>query len=254
MRHLFKRFTQDKPRREPVSLSALGVDMHSHLIPGVDDGSKEMDETLAILEGMAELGYEGVITTPHVMSDFYRNSSDTLRKGADQVREALRVRGIHMPFSVAAEYYLDEWFEELLAAKDILTFGDNFLLFELGFVTPPEILGRALFNMQLSGYKPILAHPERYPYWHHDFEKYQDLHDKGVLLQVNLNSLTGVYSPQVKKVAEKLLRAGIVSFIGTDCHNGNHLKISRQARYNRALAEWLESGQCRNRELLQHFG
>ena len=89
MRRLFQRFTQDKPRREPVSLSAVGVDMHSHLIPGVDDGSKEMDETLAILEGLAELGYDGVITTPHVMSDFYRNSSDTLRKGADQVREAL---------------------------------------------------------------------------------------------------------------------------------------------------------------------
>lgn len=123
------------------------------------------------------------------------------------------------------------------------------MLFELGFVAPPEIMNRAIFNLQLAGYKPILAHPERYPYWHGDLEKYQEIHDKGVLLQVNLNSLTGVYSPMVKKVAEKLLRAGVVSFIGTDCHNEGHLKVSRQARYNRALAEWLASGQCRNREL-----
>lgn len=250
MPSLLQRLFKDKPSREPVSLSRLGCDMHSHMIPGIDDGAKDMDESLALVRGMADLGYEGIITSPHVMSDFYRNSSDTIRKGADDVREAMRVQGINMPFAAVAEYYLDEWFEELLEKKDLLTFGDNYLLFELGFVAPPEILNRAIFNMQLAGYKPILAHPERYPYWHMDLEKYQELRDKGVMLQVNLNSLTGVYSPMVKKVAEKLLRAGVVDFIGTDCHNEGHLKVSRQARFNRALGEWLESGQCRNRELI----
>lgn len=248
---MLKKLFGEQPGRQPASLSHLGCDMHSHLIPGIDDGSPDLETSVELVKGLVELEYSAIVTTPHVMSDFYRNSSDTIRRGADDVREALHREGISIPFVAAAEYYLDDWFESLLDQKDILTFGNNHVLFELGFVAPPESLKRAIFNMQLAGYRPILAHPERYPYWHATFEKYEELHEQGVQLQVNLNSLTGVYSPHIKKVAERMLDAGIVSYIGTDCHNEGHLKIARRARYNRALERWMEQGNIGNQKLLQ---
>jgi tyrosine-protein phosphatase YwqE len=227
---------------DPADISLLKVDIHSHLIPGIDDGAQNMDESIEMLREFASLGIKKVITTPHIMSDFYRNTPAIILEGAEKVRAVLKSEGIDIEIEAAAEYYLDDVFEDLLRDDDIITFGDKYLLFELPFVSEPANLARAVFNMQLQSYKPILAHPERYTYWHNDFSKYEDMHDKGVLLQVNINSLSGLYSPEVKTTAERLIDEGMVSLIGTDCHRMDHLKMmknltSRMPHFHKVLEQ-----------------
>ncbi len=214
-----------KQLKEPVNLGALQTDFHSHLIPGIDDGVATMEDALEVVRKFKELGYKKLITTPHVMTDYFRNDSDTINRGAEEVRAALSQHKIDMQFEAAAEYYLDEHLEQLVADKNLLTLGDGYVLFELSFLMEPPNLSRLIFDMQMAGYKPILAHPERYQYWHKQWDKYQELRDKGVHLQLNMLSLTGHYSPQIKKVAQRMLDEGLVDFAGSDCHRIQHLQI-----------------------------
>jgi protein-tyrosine phosphatase len=184
---------------EPADLTILGTDVHSHFIPGIDDGAKTMEDSMNMLRTMQEYGYKKVITTPHIMSDFYRNTPEIILRGLSQVREAAVKEGITLQIEAAAEYYLDIELEEKIKNRTLLTFGDNYVLFEMPFVGEPRNLSRAVFEMQMAGYKPVLAHVERYLFWHREPEKIQTMYDKGVILQLNLNSLSGHYSPQVKK-------------------------------------------------------
>lgn len=238
-------FSKRKPL-EPLDLSLIKVDMHSHLIPAIDDGAKTMDEAIDLITRLRNLGYKKIITTPHVMSDFYRNSSDRILLGLDALTKELAQRGINIGIEAAAEYYCDEYFEQLIEDKDLLTFGDNYVLFELAFAQEPSNLSRVLFNLQMAGYKPILAHPERYMYYHNNFSKYQDFVDKDILLQVNLNSLGGAYGPPIKKIGERLLDEGLASFVGTDCHHEGHIDLLEQSTRNPSLHAAVESGKLMN--------
>lgn len=243
---LFSRLFKKQKLLEEADLSVLKADMHSHLIPGIDDGSPSMKDSLALLDAFRHHGYQKVITTPHIMSDFYRNTSDVIRKGADEVREAAQKIGLSLEIEAAAEYYIDEYFEQLIAKKDILTFGDNYVLIEMGFVSPPPMLGKVTFDLQMAGYKPILAHPERYLYWHKNWDKYEGMMDRDVDLQVNLNSLSGAYGPEVSKVAERMIDEGMVSWLGTDCHHMGHMEMLHQSRRHPAVHKALESGKLKN--------
>jgi len=246
---LFSNLFSKRKLLEPLDLSTLRVDMHSHLIPGIDDGAKTMDESIDMIARLSNLGYKKIVTTPHIMSDFYRNSSDRIRMGCDDLSKELAKRGINIGIEAAAEYYCDEYFEKLIEDNDILTFGDNYVLFELAFGQEPSNLKRALFNLQMAGYKPILAHPERYIYYHNSFSSYQDYVDKDILLQVNINSLGGAYGPPTKKTAERLLDEGLVSFIGTDCHHMGHIDLMRESTRNPSLHEAVASGAIKNSKL-----
>lgn len=227
----------------------LVVDIHSHFIPGIDDGSPDMETTIALLESMVERGYKKVITTPHVMSDYYRNTPEIIRKGCDDVREELQKRNIPLEIDCAAEYNLDIDFQPKIKRKELLTFGDNYVLFEMPFISEPPNLGEAIFEMQLAGYKPVLAHPERYAFWHMDFEKYQTMVDKSVLLQLNINSLTGHYSPQVKKVAQKLIDNNMISFLGSDCHHQGHINLMHHASKMEVVHQMVKGDKLLNKSL-----
>ena len=241
----------NKPRLlDEADLSVLAADMHSHLIPGIDDGSPTMADTLALLDAFRHHGYQKVVTTPHIMSDFYRNTSDVIRRGLDEVREASHQAGFKMEIEAAAEYYIDDYFEQLIANKDILTIGDNYVLIEMSFVSSPPMLGKVTFDLQMAGYKPILAHPERYMYWHKEWDKYEGMMDRDIDLQVNINSLSGAYGPEVAKVAERLIQEGMVSWLGTDCHHMVHMEMMHQSRRHPALHKALESGLLKNKTLL----
>jgi tyrosine-protein phosphatase YwqE len=233
----------------PVDLSVLGIDIHSHFIPGIDDGAKTIDDTVRMLRTMHELGYRKVITTPHVMSDFYRNSSETILSGLENVRAALREEGIPLQVEAAAEYYLDFDLERKLNEEKLLTFGKNYLLFEVSYMNPPDNLERMMFLMQTLGYKPVLAHPERYNYWHTNFEKYEEIKERGVLLQMNVNSLTGYYSPSTKKISEMMIDKGMIDLLGTDCHHSGHLELLKKCRYEKYLHKLIESGKLLNSTL-----
>lgn len=247
---IFDRFFSRSKPGDPVNLAVLGVDMHSHFIPGIDDGARTMKDSIQLLRGMEELGYRKVITTPHIMSDFFRNTPEIIESGLEQVRNAIKAEGIEIEIEAAAEYYYDFELEKKQKDQRLLTFGGNYLLFEVSYMNAPDNLDAFIFNLMTDGYKPVLAHPERYPFWFSkNLEQFEKLKDKGVLFQLNLNSLTGHYSPATKKIAEEMINKGWYEFAGSDCHHAGHLALLGKVREEKALAKLIESGKLLNATL-----
>jgi len=232
-----------------LDLGQLKTDVHSHFIPGIDDGAQTEEDSVELLTGIQALGYEPVVTTPHVMIDYYRNTPDIIRTGCDRLRELASEHSIGLKIDCAAEYYLDADLMPKVKKKELLTFGDNYVLFELPFMAEPPNTSEIIFEMQLAGYKPVLAHPERYGFWHQSFEKYQELFDKGVILQLNINSLTGHYSPEVKKISEKLIANDLIGLLGSDCHHEGHIQLLEHARKLPALHEVIGKADLLNTSL-----
>lgn len=234
----------------PADLSLLKTDMHSHFIPGIDDGAQNMEDSIRLIRGMKELGYQKVITTPHTMSDYYKNTPEIILGGLENVRHALKENNINIQVEAASEYYLDFEFGERLKRGEVLTFSGKYILIEVSFLNPPDNLEAAIFNLIVAGYKPILAHPERYPYWHGNMEKYHRIKDMGALLQLNILSLTQYYSKEVNQTAMKLVDLGIIDLLGTDMHHDKHLETLRtRALYEPYLHKLLESGKLLNASL-----
>jgi tyrosine-protein phosphatase YwqE len=245
---MLKWFLKKKEKEcEPLNFSVLKTDIHSHFIPGIDDGSPDMETSISLIKKMKELGYSKVITSPHVMSDFYQNSSETILKGLADVRAELKVQNINMKIEAAAEYYIDYEFEQKIGKKKFLTFGDNYILVELSFMEAPRNLFDIIFKLQLEGYKVVLAHPERYNYY--SIKDYEEFTSRGVLLQINLLSLIGYYSPQIKKKTEALINADMVSLVGTDCHNMNHAELYEKCQTQKAWHDLVNSGMLLNNTL-----
>ncbi len=216
-------------KREPYDLSDIAVDMHSHLIPGIDDGSESMDHSIGMILRFKELGYRKLITTPHIMSDHYKNTPEIIHKGLEQVREALEKLKIDMEIEAAAEYYTDEFFMDKIEEGNLLTFGKNNVLFEFSFSAKPRQVNEAIFALKNNGYQPVLAHFERYSFYLDDGEKaIEDLKNRGVHIQMNLNSLTGHYGKPIKKQAEMLVDKKLIDYVGSDCHRIDHLTLLEQ--------------------------
>jgi tyrosine-protein phosphatase YwqE len=195
------------------------VDMHSHLLPGIDDGSQSVEESLSLVTSLLDLGYEEFICTPHIMGDVFRNSEDTISNAHDKLMTYLGQNGVEAKITYGAEHYLDDWFHQKVKAREkLLCLKDNVLLFETSYMNAPAILKEVIFDLQSSGYDLVLAHPERYIYLYDSFEKFQELYDLNIKFQINLNSLTGYYSPAAKKFAQKLIDNKMVDYVGTDCH------------------------------------
>lgn len=244
-----KLFNKKTTTGKPVDLSILKVDVHSHFLPGIDDGAKSIEDSVNMITTMHELGYKKVITTPHIMSDFYRNTPEIIMGKLAEVHAALKEANVPIEVDAAAEYYVDFDFERKLNEEKLLTFGKNYLLFEISYMNPPDNLDHVIFRMQTLGYKPVMAHPERYNFWHPTFSRYEQLKDKGVMLQLNINSLTGYYSPSTKKVSEMMIDKGMIDLIGTDCHHSGHLELLRRCRYEKHLHKLVESGKLLNTAL-----
>jgi len=225
-------------RKRKIVRTSLVADMHSHLIPGIDDGVQTIQESLDVIDQLLEAGYQKIITTPHIMTDYYGNTGETVLSAFQQFLPSLKEKGYESLFECAAEYYLDDNVYARVAQKEkLLTFGANHLLFETNVISEPLNLKEFIFALTLQGYKPILAHPERYQYM--SVEKAEDLRNRGVLLQINLLSLIGYYGPPIQKLAEKLIRQGLVDVLGTDCHSMEHAqlaaKVFRSRYYQKAL-------------------
>lgn len=249
MNSLFSSWFNKKKLDHPVDLSPLVTDMHSHLIPGIDDGAPDMATVLALLEQMAGLGYRKVITTPHIMADLYKNTMEIVRNGEKEVKKAMEKAGLNIEFQAVAEYLVDEGFAPLVEKKEIMTFGDHYVLIELPYYSPPPNISELLFEMQVAGYRIILAHPERYVYWHNSFSKLEELKDREVFFQLNTISLSGYYSMPTKKISEKLIDAGMIDFLGSDLHSFQYLKLLEKSLYEPALEKLLNSGKLKNQTL-----
>ncbi len=249
---LFKKWKPSRQEKKiaPVDLSLIGTDMHSHFLPGIDDGAVDLEDSIQLILHLKEIGYKKFITTPHIFWDMYRNNNEIILEKLKLLREELVRREIDVEIEAAAEYYCDEHFEKLIEDQNLLTFGNKkYVLFEISFAAENVNMSRAIFNMRLAGYSPILAHPERYDFWHRDFSRYESMIDKDVHLQLNINSLTGQYGPDTKRISERLIDRGMVSFIGTDCHHLGHVQLTNTARTNPHLLKLIESGNLLNGEL-----
>lgn len=236
------RFKRTPDAIEPLDLSWLKVDMHSHLIPGIDDGSKSMEESLDLVRRLAGFGLEKIITTPHVMSDYYRNTPEIIGMGLKDLQKAVKSNGITITIEAAAEYYMDEIFlERVQAGEKMLTFGDSYILVETGFINKPQMLLDIIFHLEMGGYKPILAHPERYQYLISDKKLQEELIERKLLFQVNLLSLTGFYSKQVKDFGEMLVDRNVVALLGTDCHNARYLDMLETLPKHKKIYEKIQT-------------
>lgn len=229
--------------------SVFGVDIHSHLIPGIDDGAKTLDDSVALAKSLKAIGFKKLITTPHVNFDYYNNSIETITKGLELVREALDIEGVDIEINAAAEYYLDHYLIERIRNHELLTLAHNYVLFELSYLNPPVNLNEVIFEFQTNDYSPVLAHPERYTYWFNQFDRYVELKERGVFFQLNVNSLTGEYSPVARKIAERLIEEGMIDFIGTDTHAAHHITLLSKVIRNKHLYKLQELGTTLNHTL-----
>ncbi|MFM9825237.1 tyrosine-protein phosphatase [Flavobacterium sp.] len=200
------------------------VDIHSHLLPGIDDGSTSFAETLLLTQGMLEIGITQFITTPHIIEHVWDNTKDTIQTLETKTADELNKNNISVPFKAAAEYLMDDQFIRLFKSGQLLTLKDNYVLVEISYTNPPIQLYNIIFDLRIAGFIPVLAHPERYVFYHYNFEEYKKLKKAGCLFQLNLLSLVGYYGIGITKIAEKLLEKGLYDFVGSDIHNYNHIE------------------------------
>ena len=238
-------FFKKKKLAPEFNFSNIGVDMHSHIIPGIDDGAQTIGDSILLAKKFVALGFKKLIATPHVMADYYRNTPDTINRGLEVLRKGLYEMQINLEVDAAAEYYLDETLERKVTQKDVLTFGNNYLLFELSYINQPQNLFDFIKKMQDAGYKPVLAHPERYPYYP-SIESYQQIRETGCLLQLNSISLTGYYGANPKKIAEELVDKYLIDFIGSDMHHAKHASALGEALYTDSMKSLLSQYQLKN--------
>jgi len=215
---------ETNPSSKPLVLSWFGTDIHSHLLPGVDDGAQTMDESIAMVSKMAALGFRQCVLTSHVKMDIYPNESHRLKNAFEQLKNEVEALSLPIHLALAAEYYIDDSLLTRLAENDILSFGkERYVLMEFSFATPPVQEQKVFDAFLTAGYKPILAHFERYGYFHGSVEKALAYRKQGVFIQMNLNSLTGHYGVEVRKQAERLIDEFALDFVGTDAHRMDHL-------------------------------
>ena len=229
----------------------LQVDIHSHLIPGIDDGADSMETSLALIQRLYALGYKKLITTPHIMSDMYPNTRADILEGLEQVRKAVKKAGIPIEIDAAAEYYMDEHFEAIIRSEDMLTLPGNRVLVEMSFVSEPPNLFHYIFKMQTKGYKPILAHPERYIFLKKNFNQYHRLKEYGCEFQLNILSLTGYYGKPTQELALKLLKNRMIDYLGTDLHHERHAARLEQVFQDKNTLYALADHEFANASLLE---
>ena len=234
--------------KKEASLFCLEVDVHSHLIPAIDDGVESLDETIEIITQLGKLGIRKVITTPHIIQDHYPNTREIIESGLERVRNALNERGINnVTIEAAAEYYFDDSFVKRIdSGEELMTFGKGFVLIETAFMNKPIALQEVFFQLISNGYIPVLAHPERYSYLYQNIEELVELREMGVKIQVNAFSLIGHYSQDSRLFAEQLINKGMVDFLGSDIHRPRHIIL-----YKRMLKSSLFH-KCRQLSLLNN--
>jgi len=244
---MFSFFRKKKvPQRGPL----LRVDLHSHLIPGIDDGSQSMEESMKLIRALHDLGYEKLITTPHIMSDAYRNDAESIYNGLEFLRAEIKKEGLSVKIDAAAEYYLDDGFFDEMKKPRILSIGSKYLLFETSYFSKPLHIEEMIFAIGAAGFQPIMAHPERYRYIKEPEKEYKRLKELGVFFQCNINSFGGHYGRQAKHLSEYLSKSGMIDFLGSDTHHMKQVQTLERVFYTDAYHEIFKYNTIKNDTLL----
>lgn len=247
---MFSFFRKNKEVK-PADFSGIAIDMHSHLLPGIDDGSPDVVTSIELIKGLTALGYKKFITTPHIMQDLYKNTPATINAALAELKDALQYENIQVDIHAAAEYLMDDNFDMLLEKNEpLLTLKDNLVLVEFSFVSAPINVQEKLFQMQMKGYRPVLAHPERYNYLAKNKEFYETLKNAGCLFQLNLLSLCGYYGKPTAELAAWLLGKDYIDLVGTDLHHDRHLAgLQHYGPAYATIQRLLDSGRLLNPSL-----
>ena len=230
-------------KKEPAisdTLSCIGADMHNHLLPGIDDGSPDVDTSLILLESLMQLGYHTVYCTPHVLGEVHPNTPTSIEDAYRKLKTATDEKGWTSLKGFSAEYMTDYDFEAILEKNDLVELPGKRILIEMSFAFESPNIREMIFQLQTKGYEPILAHPERYPFYFDRFDKYESFVDAGADLQINILSLAGYYGKPSQKVAEKLLDEQLVTWVGTDLHHDRHLASLQKLAADKNIIKRLE--------------
>lgn len=236
-------FFFNRKRSRFTDFTSVGIDMHSHLIPGVDDGAKDVDDSINLVSGLKELGFSELFTTPHTLQGIHPNTAQSLQQGHDKLSGKLP-EGIKL--NLSSEYYLDDHFKHQLEKGSVLPLPGNRLLVEFSQIARPHNLEEELFELGIKGYQIILAHPERYLFFHKQFSYYSRLKEMGIELQVNALSLTDHYGKHIRLIAEKLIEKDLIDFIGTDIHHVKHLASLKKVPESKHFKRLIESDLLKN--------
>ena len=195
------------------------VDIHSHILPGIDDGAKNVEESVMLISKMKKIGFGKIIATPHTYANLYENTNDSI-KSSFQLLSKLKV---DLKIDYASEYLIDSSLTKRISEKTILTLKENHILLEMSYLAPPNNLHEIIHFALINNYTPIIAHPERYIFYHKNFKEYEMLKRIGCKFQLNLLSVTGHYGKSVLKISKKLIRKNLIDFVGSDIHNKKHI-------------------------------
>jgi len=215
-------FLKSKPILKDL-LDGSFVDIHSHLLPGIDDGAKTINNTANLVQSLQEIGVSQFITTPHISHYIWNNTPEVITAKYNETKLLLEEKNIIVPMKAASEYFMDDWFENHFKNEKLLTLKDNYVLVEMSYINAPVQLYKIIFELQVAGYTPVLAHPERYLFYHKNFNEYEKLKNAGCKFQLNLLSVVGYYGAEINKIAEQLLNKGLYDFTGTDVHHSKHI-------------------------------
>src|SRR6187431_752408 len=239
-----------KKESHAFDFGLLKTDMHSHLLPGIDDGAPDLATSVEMINGLIHLGFKKLITTPHIMQDMYPNKRDDILERYEVLKQHLQTEGIQVELGVAAEYFLDDNFKKLLEDKEpLLTFGDSLVLVEFSMASEQYNFKELLFEMQMQSYQPVIAHPERYIYQERNKEFFEELKLAGYLFQLNILSLAGVYGKTVNELARYFIKHEYYDIAGTDLHNVHQVTHLQNSSIAHGLQELLDAGKLLNPEL-----
>jgi len=220
-------------KEKAFDIIKLEVDIHSHIIPSIDDGAKDIEESIKLLKELETIGYKKVITTPHIMSDAYKNSATNIYEGLRILQDKMAQEDISLELDVGAEYYLDDGFYDRLKDEHVMSINQKYLLFETSYMSKPMLLEDMIYAISTAGHIPLMAHPERYRYIKNPIEEYKRFKDLGVMFQVNINSFGGYYGQDAKNKALFLSDAGMIDFLGSDVHHIKQLKMLNDVIYTK---------------------
>src|SRR5690606_15771823 len=220
-KNLFKR--TPKQHESTGKLAWIGMDMHNHILPGIDDGSPDVAQSLHLIRGLKDLGIQKAIATPHVMHGVHDNTPATIAEAFNKLKQAISESGMKFNLQYSAEYMIDDQIATLIQNDNLCALPNRHLLIEMSYLAESKALFQTIKDIQEKGYQPILAHPERYNYYHQNFKIYKEIKDAGCLLQLNLLSISRYYGEPVKSTALTLIKSGMYDLVGTDMHHDKHL-------------------------------
>ncbi|MBB5644759.1 tyrosine-protein phosphatase [Pedobacter cryoconitis] len=239
-------FTFFKKKNQVEDVEWLGVDIHSHLLPGIDDGSPDVVQSLSLIKQLSDLGFSKFLCTPHIFEELYPNDANTISSALKEVKDGLESSGLEVDIAAAAEYMIDENFQ----VKDgLLCLPGKYILIEMSYLSETPGIDQVIFDLKILGYHVILAHPERYAFNHQYLARFNRYKEMGVMFQLNLLAVCGYYGNEVKRVSDYLLENKLYDFAATDLHHSRHLHVLSAAITSGALYKKLGSYDFKNKEI-----